>query len=142
MEKAIYTEETVGDLPTAITIYQKVLVEAEKGEAQAAEAQYRLGKCLLKQKKTDKAVAAFQKVVDSYPDHKDWVAKAKLQIPILLKYDDNGMESKRSIAGGGHAVLFKAPGEGDWYIDQVQLFGSRYGTDRAPKRKFRYLYHR
>ena len=68
LEKAIYTEETVGDLPTAITIYQKVLIEARKGEALAAEAQYRLGKCLLKQKKTDKAVAAFQKVVDSYPD--------------------------------------------------------------------------
>ena len=95
-----------------------------------------MGQCLLKQKKNDKAVAAFQKVIDSYPDQQEWVAKAKQHVPVLLKYDDDSMESKRSTTGGGHAVLFKCPAEGDWYLDQVQLFGARYGYDKAPAENF------
>ena len=70
LEKGIYTEETVGDLPKAIEIYQKVVAEAKATEAFAAEAQYRLAQCLLKQKKNDEAVAAFQKLIEKYPDAK------------------------------------------------------------------------
>ena len=55
---------------------------------------------------------------------------------VVLKYDDGTMESKRSIAGGGHAVLFKRPEQGEWYLDQVQLFGARYGYDRPPTEDF------
>src|SRR3972149_7126578 len=71
LEKGIYTEETVGDLPKAIEIYQKVVAEAKTTEAYAAEAQFRLGQCLLKQKKTDEAEAAFKKLIESYPDQKE-----------------------------------------------------------------------
>ena len=124
LEKGINAEEKAGDLQAAIDLYQKAIAEAKNDEARAAEAQYRIGQCLLKQKKNDKAVAAFQKVIDSYPDQQQWAAKARQHVPVLLKYDDGGMESKRSTAGGGHAVLFKCPAEGDWYLDQVQLFGA------------------
>ena len=136
LEKGIYTEETVGDLQAAIDLYQKAVAEAKNDEARAAEAQFRTGQCLLKQKKNDKAVAAFQKVIDSYPDQEEWVTKAKQHVPVLLKYDDDSMESKISTTGGGHAVLFKCPSNGDWYLDQVQLFGSRYGYDKAPNENF------
>jgi RNA polymerase sigma-70 factor (ECF subfamily) len=139
LEKGIYSEETVGDLQAAIDLYQKAVAEAKNDEACAAEAQYRMGQCLSKQKKTDKAVAAFQKVIDSYPDQEQWVVKAKQHVPALLKYDDGGMESETSIAGGGHAVLFKCPSQGDWYLDQVQLFGTRYGYPKAPNENF-YIY--
>ena len=81
LEKGINTEETVGDLPKAIEIYQKVVAEAKTTEAYGAEAQYRLGQCLLKQKKDDEAMAAFQKLIEKYPDQKDWVAKAKKHVP-------------------------------------------------------------
>ena len=81
LEKGIYTEETVGDLPKAIEIYQKVVDEAKTTEAYAAEAQYRLGQCLLKQKKNDEATAAFKKLIESYPNQKEWVAKAKKLVP-------------------------------------------------------------
>ena len=81
LEKGIYTEETVGDLPKAIEIYQKVVDEAKTTEAYAAEAQYRLGQCLLKQKKNKEAETAFKKLIESYPNQKDWIAKAKKQIP-------------------------------------------------------------
>ncbi len=139
LEKGIYTEETVGDLPAAIDLYQKAVDEAKNDDACAAEAQYRLGQCLLKQKKNDKAVAAFQKLIDAYPGQEQWVAKARQHVPVLLKYDDGGMESKNSITGGGHAVLFKCPAAGDWYLDGVQLYGSRYGLDKAPAENF-YIY--
>jgi tetratricopeptide (TPR) repeat protein len=81
LEKGIYSEETVGDLPKAIEIYQKVVDEAKTSEAYAAEAQYRLGQCLLKQKKNDEATAAFKKLIESYPNQKEWIAKANKLIP-------------------------------------------------------------
>jgi hypothetical protein len=81
LEKAIYTEETIGDLDAAAKLYEKAVVEANTTEIVAAKAQYRLGLCLLKQKKNDEAVAAFQKLVDSYPNQTAWVAKAKKHLP-------------------------------------------------------------
>ena len=47
LEKAIYTEETVGDLDAAVKLYEKTIAEAKKAEAVAAKAQYRLALCLL-----------------------------------------------------------------------------------------------
>jgi hypothetical protein len=81
LEKAIYTEETVGDLAAAAKLYEQTVTEATKTEAVAAEAQYRLGLCLLKQKKNDDATAAFKKLIETYPNQKDWVAKAKKHVP-------------------------------------------------------------
>jgi tetratricopeptide (TPR) repeat protein len=81
LEKAIYTEETVGDLSAAVKLYEKAVADAKRVEAVAAKAQYRLGLCLLKQKKNKEAVAAFKTLVESYPNQKDWVAKAKKHIP-------------------------------------------------------------
>ena len=81
LEKAIYTEETMGDLDQAIQIYRQVVTGAQTAKASAAQAQYRLGQCLLKQKKTDEAVAAFKQVIDDYPDKTEWVAKARQHVP-------------------------------------------------------------
>ncbi len=55
---------------------------------------------------------------------------------VTLQYDDGTMESKRSISGGGHAVLFTTPDSGPWYLTRVALFGARYGYDRAPDEDF------
>lgn len=125
LEKGIYTEETVGDLPKAIEIYQKVVAEAKTTEACAAEAQYRLGQCLLKQNKKDEAVAAFQKVINSYPDQKEWVAKAKKQVPgqAELKLepvpwkDGEYMQSVIKLGGGMKIGTFV------WSIDSAKLEG-------------------
>ncbi|TWT36931.1 hypothetical protein KOR34_18760 [Posidoniimonas corsicana] len=81
LEKAIYTEETVGDLDQAIEIYQKVVAEGAKSIDAAAEAQFRIGACLEKQGKTQEATKAFQAVVDDYPKATRWVAKAKDRLP-------------------------------------------------------------
>ncbi|HEY4761719.1 MAG TPA: tetratricopeptide repeat protein [Thermoguttaceae bacterium] len=125
LEKGIYTEETVGDLPKAIEIYQKVVAEAKTTEAYAAQAQYRLGQCLLKQKKNEEAVAAFQKVIDSYPDQKEWVAKAKKQVPgqqeLKLENvpwkDDEFLQLGVKLGGGMKIGTFV------WSIESAKLDG-------------------
>jgi RNA polymerase sigma factor (sigma-70 family) len=53
-----------------------------------------------------------------------------------LALDDGTMKGKKSIAGGGHAVRFEAPGEG-WTLTAVRIHGSRYGYPRPPREDFK-----
>jgi Tol biopolymer transport system component len=54
---------------------------------------------------------------------------------ILLYYDDGTSEGHLSTSGSGHAVLFQKP-EGNWLLDRVDVFGSRYGDAKPPNKKF------
>ena len=56
--------------------------------------------------------------------------------PLELARDDGQSSGKSSIAGGGHAVSFEAPGAGR-YLTTVRVFGSRYGAAQAPNESFR-----
>ncbi len=56
--------------------------------------------------------------------------------PRELALDDGEMKGKRSIAGGGHAVQFEAPGEG-WTLTAVRIHGSRYGYPEPPDEDFK-----
>ncbi|MEQ8789403.1 MAG: tetratricopeptide repeat protein [Pirellulaceae bacterium] len=85
LEQGIYKEETVGNLDEAIEIYRKIVAEAEKTREVAAQAQFRLAKCLLKQGKDVAAVEAFKTLVKDYPDQKQLVAEAKKHLPDDLK---------------------------------------------------------
>ena len=76
LEKGIYLEETAGDLDAAVKVYQKVVEQAAAGRKYAAEAQYRLGSCYLKQKKIDLAVETLRGLAQLYPDQKELLAKA------------------------------------------------------------------
>lgn len=77
LEKAIYSEENQGDIDGAIKLYQQVVTEAKKGQAAAAQAQYRLGVCFYKKKDYQQANAAFEKVVKDFPEQRDLVALAQ-----------------------------------------------------------------
>jgi tetratricopeptide (TPR) repeat protein len=84
LEKAIYTEETVGDLDKAIEIYEKIISQAKANRKFVAQAQLRLGKCLLKQGKKKEAEETFRKLVARFkdsPDQKELVAKARKLLP-------------------------------------------------------------
>ncbi|HVM47054.1 MAG TPA: tetratricopeptide repeat protein, partial [Candidatus Acidoferrum sp.] len=76
LEQAIYSEETKGDVDAALKLYQQVVAEAKAGQAVAAQAQYRLGVCYYKKKDYAKANAAFEKLLNDYPDQKDLIASA------------------------------------------------------------------
>ncbi len=53
----------------------------------------------------------------------------------LLQYGDGVADGKKSIGGGGHAILFDAGTEGRW-LNRVEMFGSRYGTPAPPDEDF------
>ncbi len=54
---------------------------------------------------------------------------------ITLSYDDGKSDGMLSDCGSGFAVVFKAPA-GSWAVDQVRVFGSRFGTPEPPKEDF------
>ena len=85
LEKAVYADETAGNLDEAIELYGKVIAEAKAASGIAAEAQYRLGLCFEKQGETQKARQAFQAVVDDYPRETNFVALAKKKLPGALE---------------------------------------------------------
>ena len=80
LEGAVYLEETVGDLDKAIEAYKKVVQTSKEQLAIAAEAQYRLGKCYSQKGMAAKSEAAFEAVVDNYPQQSKWVDMAKSQL--------------------------------------------------------------
>ncbi|HOW72625.1 MAG TPA: hypothetical protein PKY77_18655 [Phycisphaerae bacterium] len=91
------------------------------------------------------AIAAWWKVAGPLFVEKVAVSKTKAETiavsklsgePTLLKYDDDSCDGKKSIAGGGHAVLFKAPAGGKWYVRAISVYGARYGTPKAPPSPF------
>jgi RNA polymerase sigma factor (sigma-70 family) len=70
------------------------------------------------------------------PTPQEKKAKDKPEATRELKRDDGKSAGKRSIAGGGHAVMFESPGEG-WTLTAVRLHGSRYGYPKAPDEDFK-----
>src|SRR5688500_16840657 len=77
LEKAIYAEETAGDLDEAVKLYEQVIAEAKTAKSAAAKAQYRLGLIYEKQGKAEQAAAAFQAVIDNYEGETELVAEAR-----------------------------------------------------------------
>jgi len=80
LEKAIYTEETVGDLDAAIDLYEKTIEEAEANRPCAAEAYYRLGMCHAKKGDTGPAQIAFKTLIERYAEEEEFLRLAKAQL--------------------------------------------------------------
>ncbi len=80
LEKAVYQEQTAGDLDAAMRIYRQVAGDSRASRPVAAQALYRLGLCQIKKKQTDAAAESFRKVVAQYPDQKDLVEQANKQL--------------------------------------------------------------
>ncbi len=78
LEKAIYSEETLGNLSEAINIYQQIVGKADTNRNTAALALYRLGMCYRKSGKEDEARAAFSRLVQQYPEQKDLIMKSQM----------------------------------------------------------------
>src|SRR4051812_4649588 len=77
LEKAIYSEETKGDLEGAMTLYKQVVSEAKVAESVAAQAQYHLGLCYYKKNQFTDATTAFEKLVHDYPSQTNLVNLAQ-----------------------------------------------------------------
>jgi hypothetical protein len=115
----------VGDLDQAIQIYKQVVTDAQTAKKAAAQAQYRLGQCLLKQKKTDEAIAAFRQVIEDYPDQAEWVAKARKHVPEKpqlqlgpVPWEDGEFQQLTVKLGGGLKI-----GSFVWSVESARLDG-------------------
>ena len=85
LEKGIYTEETVGDLPAAIEIYGRIVQTAQAERAQVAQALFRLGRCQLKSGHAELAAEALRRLTRDYAEQEQLVAEAGRLIPGLLE---------------------------------------------------------
>ena len=70
LEKAVYTEETAGNLDEAIKLYQQIVKQSEADRGLVAQAHYRLGLCLVKKDRKADAIEAFKKVTTLFADQK------------------------------------------------------------------------
>lgn len=87
LEKAIHTEETVGNVDEAIKLYQQVIAEGQAARTAAAQAQYRLALCYVKKSRQAEAVAAFERLIKEYPQETDLIAKARKHLPSEVKLE-------------------------------------------------------
>jgi len=84
LEKAIYTEETLGNLNDAIGMYQQVAAAADAGRPTSALALFRLGMCYQKSGRADQAKASFDKLAAQYPEQKDLLSQIPAASSVAL----------------------------------------------------------
>jgi Tol biopolymer transport system component len=82
LEKAIYFEDTRGDLSGAIEIYNEILDNFAQNSEVAAGALYRLGLCH-ERLGNQEARKAYSRIIDEYPRQKEEVALAKARLAEL-----------------------------------------------------------
>jgi carboxyl-terminal processing protease len=84
LEKAIYTEETKGDVKEAIQIYQQIVDDARADRSLVAQAQLRLGLCQLKLGNKPQAISALERLTQEFPDKDKLLAIVEQQMPQVL----------------------------------------------------------
>ncbi len=120
LEKGIYSQETRGDLDSAIALYQEAIAKAKDSQALAAQAQYRLGVCYYKKRDFAKASATFEKLKIDYPDQKELIALAQEYLSTAVVFqpapwvDGEMLRFDLKLGGGfriGPAVYSASSGE-------------------------------
>jgi tetratricopeptide (TPR) repeat protein len=74
LQKAIYAQETAGNLDEAIAIYRRIIGSAQASRQVAATAQFRLAQSLLQKGDLAAAGREFEALSISYPDQRELVA--------------------------------------------------------------------
>jgi len=69
LQKAIYTQETAGDLDTAISLYRQIVNSGSSPRDLAAQAQYRLAQSLLQKGDLGNAASEFERLARNYADY-------------------------------------------------------------------------
>jgi Tol biopolymer transport system component len=141
-EKAVYLEETKGDLEKAIAAYDQIIKEFPDDRAIAAKAQLQIGICMEKLG-FEEAEKAFQKVVDNYPDQREAVKLAREKLSILQKaravLEKGSKEfSLRKITQNSDVDPYDLSPDGR-YISYTDWMGGLLGVYEVATGKKRYL---
>ena len=79
LQKAIYTQETEGNLDNAILIYRQIVNSAPSQRDVAAQAQFRLAQALLQKGDLTSAAQEFNKLARDYSDYRNLVSTLAAQ---------------------------------------------------------------
>ena len=145
LQKAIYAQETVGDLESAIQLYKQIIDTAKDMRSYGAQAQYRLGLCLLKKGNQIEAMNAFKAVIEQYPEEKELVAKAREHVSSGLDLlpapwaEGEILEYRMKLAGGMTAatmVYSVDRGAADtWQLKTCTYMGTGVSWSRVEARR-------
>ncbi|MBT3201868.1 MAG: tetratricopeptide repeat protein [Phycisphaerales bacterium] len=83
LEKGIFAEEIKGNIDAAIKIYKQIADNAKANRKYVAQAHYRLGACLVKQKKYSEAAPILQKFIAQFPGQSKLVTKAQKHLRLI-----------------------------------------------------------
>lgn len=139
LEEGVYLQEAEGDLDKAIAIYRLIIEQDEVTRTYAAEAQFRLATCLLKQGDRLKATEAFEALVAKFPDQDKWSEAALDYMPgelqplpapwaeserLKLKWTMNGQPFGQSFMT---TTSVQREGRDLWMVDhQMNVGGPRH----------------
>ena len=100
-ERALYLEETKGDLEKAIEVYKQVIKKFPDERATAAKAQLHIGLCYEKLGYAE-AVKAYELVLQKYADQPEQVAVARNQLAALRAEKPGGLTVTKIEGPEGH----------------------------------------
>jgi Tol biopolymer transport system component len=135
-EKAVFAEESLGDLDQAIQLYVELLERSQDDQSFVAQAQYRLGLCYLKKGDEDEAVTALQKLIEEFPAQQKLVQEARARLSQLGYATAQEDMSLRMVWTNGGATLGSPSVDGsyltftDWSSGDLAVHDLESGRDR------------
>jgi hypothetical protein len=75
LQKAIYTQETVGDLDEALRLYRQITASSVSQSPVAAQAQFRIAEVMLQKGDLNGAAMEFSTLANRFSEHQDLIAK-------------------------------------------------------------------
>ncbi len=147
-EKAIYLEESKGDLEGAIGLFQKIVKDFPEERTTAAQSLYHIGICYEKLGMRE-SQKAFQNVIDSYPDQSETVKLARAKLAAISRtksatkaeeqgfnlkqvWTGEGMDATGGISPDGQFLAFTDWATGDLAIRELATEKNRRITDKGP----------
>ena len=89
MQRAIYTQETTGDLDSAVQMYRQILAAAPPRPL-GAQAQFRLAQALLQKGDLQDAALESHSLSQNYPEYKGMIASMASQLRVGIPLGELG----------------------------------------------------
>ena len=156
LEQGVYLQEAEKDLDRAIDAFSKIIEAEQVSRAQAAEAQFRLAVCYVEKGDLTNSIAAFEALIDKYPDQEKWTEAALAYAPQEftpkgVPWKDNErltfvwQSMKGKTIGYSSWTITSDIWDGNpvWNLHQLALVGgSRYTIAEFDKESFKTTYSR
>lgn len=130
LQKAIYAEETEGNLESAIRIYEQIRADGAANRALMAQAQFRLAVCFQKQGKKEQAIGVLNELLRQFPaetaltttarEHLGALGHAAPETVTLRKVSVVKNMWIRGVSPGGRYIAFTGD-NGEVYMQEPAL---------------------